>query len=139
MMTVREIRVALVGAGYVSAYHIRALQTLPHVSIVGIADVSIERAREMADRFGIPGAFGTLAAMRELRPEVVHVLTPPSSHATLAIEALEMGCDVFVEKPMAPSVADCDAMIAAAVRTGRTLSVNHSAKDDPIVVRALEL
>ena len=50
-----------------------------------------------------------------------------------------MGCDVFVEKPMAPTVAECDAMIAAANRTGRTLSVNHSAKDDPVIVRALEL
>jgi predicted dehydrogenase/nucleoside-diphosphate-sugar epimerase len=139
MSTVKETRVALVGAGYVSAYHIRALQTLPHVRIVGIADASIERARALAARFGIPGAFGSLAEMADTRPSVVHVLTPPASHARLAIEALEMGCDVFVEKPMAPTAAECDEMIAAAHQNGRTLSVNHSAKDDPVVVRALEL
>src|SRR5262249_21940749 len=81
----------------------------------------------------------SLTAMRVARPDVVHVLTPPSSHARLATEALEMGCDVFVEKPMAPTVAECDAMMAAAQRTGRTLSVNHSAKDDPVIVHALEL
>jgi predicted dehydrogenase/nucleoside-diphosphate-sugar epimerase len=139
MSTSRETRVALVGAGYVSAYHIRALQTLPHVRIVGIADTSVERAHALAERFAIPRAFASLSDMAEARPDVVHVLTPAASHARLAVEALEMGCAVFVEKPMAPTVEECDEMIAAATRTGRVLSVNHSAKDDPVVVRALEL
>ena len=135
----RETRVALVGAGYVSAYHIRALQSLPHVRIVGIADSSVARAEALAERFAIPAVFDSLSKMATVRPDVVHVLTPPASHARLAVEALEMGCDVFVEKPMAPTVSECDAMLAAAHRTGRTLSVNHSAKDDPVIVRALEL
>src|SRR5262245_13258807 len=139
MSSGQETRVALVGAGYVSAYHIRALQTLPHVRIVGIADAALDRARAVATRFGIPGVFASLSAMRIARPDVVHVLTPPGCHARLAIEALEMGCHVFVEKPMAPTVDECDEMIAAARRAGRTLSVNHSAKEDPVVVRALEL
>ena len=134
----REVRVALVGAGYVSPHHISALQTLPHVRVVGIADTSLDRALAVAQRFKVPGAFASLAEMSIVRPDVVHVLTPPSSHARVAIEALDMGCDVFVEKPMAPTVAECEAMIAAAIRAGRTLSVNHSAKDDPVVVRALE-
>src|SRR5262249_12444418 len=87
-MSIRqETRVALVGAGYVSAYHIRALQTLPHVRIVGIADASLDRARAVATRFAIPGVFTSLAEMRTARPDVVHVLTPPSSHAQIAIEA----------------------------------------------------
>jgi predicted dehydrogenase/nucleoside-diphosphate-sugar epimerase len=139
MSTSRETRVALVGAGYVSAYHIRALQTLPHVRIVGIADTSVDRAHALAQRFAIPDVFASLSDMGTARPDVVHVLTPPVSHARLAVEALEMGCDVFVEKPMAPTVAECDEMIAAATRAGRILSVNHSAKDDPAVVRAFEL
>jgi 2-alkyl-3-oxoalkanoate reductase len=139
MSIMPETRVALVGAGYVSPYHIRALQTLPHVRIVGIADASIERARAVARRFGIAGVFASLTEMHDVRPDVVHILTPPAAHATLAVEALEMGCHVLVEKPMAPSVAECDEMIAAARRAGRALSVNHSAKDDPVIVRALEL
>ena len=139
MSTPQEIRVGLVGAGYVSAYHIRALQTLPHVRIVGIVDTSVDRAHALAERFGIPCVFASLSDMRQSRPDVIHVLTPPASHARLAIEALEMGCHVFVEKPMAPTAAECDEMIAAANRAGRALSVNHSAKDDPVIVRALEL
>lgn len=138
--TQQETRVALVGAGYVSPHHIRALQTLPHIHIVGIADTSLDRAAAIAARFDIPGVYDSLAAMHAAtHPDVVHILTPPDSHASLAIEALDLGCDVFVEKPMAPTVAECEEMIAAAKRTGRRLSVNHSAKDDPVIVRALEM
>src|SRR5262245_28165897 len=139
MSTSRDTRVALVGAGYVSAHHIRALQALPHVRIVGIADTDVDRARALAQRFAIPRACTRLSEMADTGPDVVHVLTPPASHATVVCDALEMGCHVFVEKPMAPTVAECDEMIAAAQRAGRTLSVNHSAKDDPVIVRALDL
>lgn len=127
------------GAGYVSAYHIKALQTLPHVAIVGLADTATDRARELAGRFGISNVFDSLAAMKPERPDVIHILTPPDSHCALTLQALDMGCHVFVEKPMAPSVHECDAMIAAAQRSGRVLSVNHSAKDDPVIVQGLAL
>jgi len=64
-------------------------------------------------------------------------LTPPAFHADLSIQALELGCHVFVEKPMAEQASDCDRMIEAAQRTGKSLSVNHSARMDPIVLAAL--
>jgi 2-alkyl-3-oxoalkanoate reductase len=77
--------------------------------------------------------------MAEAQPKVIHILTPPGSHAALALEALEMGCHVFVEKPMAETVADCDRMIRSAREKGLVLSVNHSARMDPIVLEALEM
>jgi len=134
-----EIRVGLVGAGYVSRYHARALKTLPNVRIVGIVDQAADRAAAVAKEFGIERTFGTLAEMAAVRPDVVHVLTPPASHCALTLEALAMGCHVFVEKPMAPTEYECEQMITAARRAGRRLSVNHSAKADPVVVRGLEL
>ena len=139
MDTPRQRKVGIVGAGYVSTYHVRALKTLPHVAIVGIADKSTERAQAIADQFKIPAVFSTLTEMAAAHPDVIHVLTPPSSHCALTLEAVAMGCDVFVEKPMAPTRHECDQMIAAAARAGRVLSVNHSAKADPVVVRALGL
>ncbi len=131
-------RVGLVGAGYVAGYHARALQALPFVEVVAVADADLDKAREMAARFHIAHACRSLAEMRDLRLEVVHVLTPPSSHAALAIEALEMGCHVIVEKPMAETAADCDRMMAVAREHGLTLSVNHSARLDPVILEALE-
>jgi predicted dehydrogenase len=69
---------------------------------------------------------------------VIHVLMPPASHKALALEALDMGCHGFVEKPMAQKRGRT-AMIARAKERGRVLSVNHSARFDPVVLEAAEL
>src|SRR5690242_6895263 len=139
METSSRVKVGLVGAGYVSAYHARALRSLPYVDIIGIADPDEPRALLMAERFRIPRVFPTLQAMAEQQPDVIHVLTPPATHASLVLQALDMNCHVFVEKPMAETVADCDLMIQRAKEKGLVLSVNHSARMDPIVLRALKL
>ncbi|HEY2013024.1 MAG TPA: NAD-dependent epimerase/dehydratase family protein [Bryobacteraceae bacterium] len=135
----QTVRVGLVGAGYVSEFHARALGSLPFVEVVGVADPDRGRAEALAKKFKIPRTFPTLEAMAETRPNVVHVLTPPSMHAATSMEALNMGCHVFVEKPMAETAEDCDRMIALARERGLILSVNHSARMDPIVLKALEL
>jgi predicted dehydrogenase/nucleoside-diphosphate-sugar epimerase len=133
------LRVGLVGSGYVSTYHARALKSLGFVEIVGVADPNQERAQQLAAQFGIPGVYRTLKEMAAARPQVVHILTPPALHCALTLEALEMGCHVFVEKPMAETPEECDQMMAKAAEVGRILSVNHSARMDPIVLKALEL
>ena len=135
----QRVRVGLVGAGYVSSYHARALRSLPFVEIVGIADREPDRAEALAVQFQIPNVYPSLAAMAEAEPKVIHILTPPASHAALALEAMAMGCHVFVEKPMAESAADCDRMIQFARERGLVLSVNHSARMDPIVLKALAM
>jgi predicted dehydrogenase/nucleoside-diphosphate-sugar epimerase len=134
-----KFRTGVVGAGYVASHHLRAMKDLPFVEVVGICDSDRKRAEEMAARFGIPGVYSSLEEMATVRPDVIHVLTPPASHCDLALRALDMGCHVFVEKPMADTVAECDAMIARAREKGRVLSVNHSARFDPVVLEAAEI
>ena len=85
------------------------------------------------------GAYHNLAEMAAARPDVIHILTPPNSHCALTLQALEMGCHVLVEKPMAPSTEECDRMMAAAARADRILSVSHSARMDPVVLEAQRL
>src|SRR5581483_7854076 len=133
-----SLRAGIVGAGYVSFHHVRALNDLPFVKVVGVTDRDEKRAAVLGGKFGIP-VFQTLDEMRSASPDVIHVLTPPSSHRIITLEALRMGCHVFVEKPMAESVAECDEMIEAAEAAGRILSVNHSARFDPVVLRAAQL
>ena len=130
-------RVGIVGAGHVSAYHVRALQSLENVEIVGITDLDLIRGTKVASDFEIP-FFKTTQEMYSAKPDVVHVLTPPSSHYALAIGALEMGCHVFVEKPMAVSEEECDLMIKKAASVQRVLSVDHSARFGPAVRKALD-
>jgi predicted dehydrogenase/nucleoside-diphosphate-sugar epimerase len=132
-------RVGILGAGYVADYHLRALKRIAGLDIVGIADPDLDKAKTMAARYGIPLACATLEELTPARPNVIHVLTPPRFHADLSIAALKMGCHVYVEKPMAETAADCDRMIEAAKQQGRVLSVNHSARMDPIVLEAVRL
>lgn len=135
----KTIRVGLVGAGYVASRHLIALRDLPFVELVGICDVDAKKASALAQQFNIPGVFSSLDAMGEARPQVIHILTPPDSHCALTLQALAMGCHVFVEKPMAETPEECDRMIAFAAQKGLTLSVNHSVRFEPPVLEALDI
>lgn len=134
-----KLRVGILGAGYVSSYHVRAVQSLPFAEVVAIADLDQIKAQGLAAKFGVRRVCRTLVELAAEKPDVVHILTPPSCHADLAIQAMEMGADVLVEKPLAETPEDCERMLEAARRTGRVLSVNHSARMDPVVLRALEV
>jgi 2-alkyl-3-oxoalkanoate reductase len=138
MTSDRKTRVGVVGAGYVASRHLRALKSLRFVEVVAICDVDRMRASQLASQFGITRVYDSLASMAEVRPDVVHILTPPALHAALTLQALDMGCHVFVEKPMAETVEECDRMIASARQKGLVLSVNHSVLFGPPVVKALE-
>jgi predicted dehydrogenase/nucleoside-diphosphate-sugar epimerase len=135
----RKLKAGILGAGGISEFHIKGLQRLADVEIVGVADVNQSRASELAQRFGVPRSFSSLAAMLEARPDVVHVLTPPDAHAENAIEALRGGCHVLIEKPAATSVEDCDRIAMAAAEAGKSVCVGHSLLRDPFVARALEI
>ncbi|HJW45979.1 MAG TPA: Gfo/Idh/MocA family oxidoreductase, partial [Lysobacter sp.] len=136
-MSTRKLRAAVIGAGYVASHHLAALKTLDFVDIVAICDTNLDAARTLAQRYG-GQALPNVVGLRELRPDIVHVLTPPASHPLLAMLALDMGAHVLVEKPMADTVADCAAMIDKARAAGRELGVNHSDLFDPVVEQALQ-
>ena len=78
MLPDRYLRVGLVGAGYISEFHARAIQRVPNTRIIGIADVVDSRATALATRFSIPKAFPTMEAMMNEGVDVIHILTPPT-------------------------------------------------------------
>ncbi len=134
-----KFRVGIIGAGYVSAHHLRALKSLPSVQVTGIADLDFPKAEAVAKAFDLPAAYGSVEELLASGVDVVHVLTPPAFHSKLAIQALEAGVHVLVEKPMAETPEQCEQMMAAAKSSGRTLSVVHSGRFDPIILRGVEI
>jgi len=130
-------RAGLVGAGAIAEHHLAALRNLPQVEIVGVTDVLEDRARAFAERLGTR-SYPSLEALREAGADTIHVLTPPESHAEVALGALEHGCHVLVEKPLATSVEDCLRVQALAEKKGLLASVNHSLLYDPQIVRGLD-
>ena len=133
------MKIGIVGCGAISELHLPAASNYPGSEIVGLMDRDGARARAQAERYAVPRSFDTLAALLALKPDVVHVLTPPDSHAPLVIEALEAGAHVYVEKPMAISTRDCEAMIRAAARANRQLCVGHCWHYIPVIARAQSL
>jgi nucleoside-diphosphate-sugar epimerase/predicted dehydrogenase len=132
------MKVGIIGCGRISRAHVKALSTVPGAELVGVCDRDRDRALEIASL--APGAKGfddPEVMIRELGLEAVHVLTPPATHAGLAIQAMEAGCHVFVEKPMAISTAEAADVIAAAERTNRKLCIGHNYLFKPSVEKAL--
>ena len=134
-----SLRIGLVGAGYISEFHARAIQRVPNARIMGIADVVNSRATALAARFSIPKVFPTMEAMMNEGVDVIHILTPPDTHAQLAISALQNGCHVLVEKPLAINAEEVDRISAAAATAQKSVCVNHSMLYDRFVSKALSL
>ncbi len=121
------IRVAIVGTGNISRMHIEAYQAFPdRCKIVALADIYPEKAKTRKEHFGLTDA-AIYHSHKDLlqNPDIdlVSICTPPFCHAEIAVDFLRHGKHVIVEKPMASSLEECDAMIAAAKESGKVFSV----------------
>lgn len=116
-------RIAAVGAGRWGRNIIRNLGALGVLSAV--VEPVEGRGRPLAERLGVPWFADLADLLAEGSSTAVVVATPPKTHATLALAAMERGLDVFVEKPMATSAADGELMVEVARELGRVLMVGH--------------
>ncbi len=120
------INVAVVGTGVISNAHIQGLLTFQErCRIVALCDIYPEKAEAAKVKYGLKNAqvFDDHEKMLAsgLKIDLVHVCTPPSSHAEIAVNSMNAGKNVLVEKPMAPSLKECDEMLEAEKRNGVVL------------------
>lgn len=121
-----QVRVALIGAGYIAGYHVHALRELEGVKINVVCDHTEEVAEEFADRNDIPETC-TVALDLAKRPDIdaVVLCLPNRFHAGSAIAFMESGKDVFIEKPMAVTVQEGRDVIVASAEFNRLVMVGH--------------
>ncbi|GHV91106.1 oxidoreductase [Spirochaetia bacterium] len=118
-----KIRIGLLGYGKVAQLYGEAIAAMPNGELVSVCGRNRERRNAFAARWKI-GSRDTAEEMVHLdKADLVVVTTPHPQHRDGALEAFAAGCHVLVEKPMALSTAQCDEMIAAAKKAGKTLSV----------------
>jgi predicted dehydrogenase len=129
------LRVGVVGTGRLGRAHVRVLRSLPGVDFVGCHDADAARAREAATEFGAT-AFESLDALFS-EVDAVSVVTTTSAHTAVALAALDRGLDVFVEKPIASSVADAERIVTRARERARVLQVGHIERFNPAVEAVL--
>ncbi|MFL6200489.1 MAG: NAD-dependent epimerase/dehydratase family protein [Thermoanaerobaculia bacterium] len=133
-----KVRAAVVGAGYVAAFHIEAMAGVPGLEIAAVCDPDLERARALAKRWGIPAAVASVEELAGLGVQVAHVLTPPDLHARVTRQLLEAGIGAFVEKPFALSSREARELAELAAARGVPLGVNHNNLHHPAFTRLLD-
>ncbi|GGJ44293.1 NAD-dependent epimerase/dehydratase family protein [Neoroseomonas lacus] len=120
-------RICLIGAGGIARIHAEVLARLPGISVVAVADPRRSAAEALARL--LPGAQAVTSADEALTGQgfdVAHVLTPPDTHAAIAMPLLEAGRDVLLEKPMAVSREECERLSTAAAASGAVLGINQN-------------
>ncbi|MGI4758726.1 MAG: Gfo/Idh/MocA family protein [Janthinobacterium lividum] len=136
------IRVAVVGAGAFGRNHLRVYSSLPpaEVQLVACVDPYPAARDAVADQYAIPvfDSVGSLLASG-IPVDAASVCTPTTHHAAAAIELLQAGVDVLIEKPIAASLDEADAILAASARHGRVVQVGHLERFNPAVTAAMPL
>lgn len=120
------IHVAVVGCGNIAHAHVEGLLTFPErCQIVALCDIYPEKAEAMRQKYGLDcQVYDDHEKMlsSEHSIDLVHVCTPPYVHAEIAINAMNAGCNIVVEKPMATCLAECDSMLEAERRNQVTMA-----------------
>ncbi len=117
------MRTALIGCGKVGRLHASALTSLPESDFVAVCDANVTRAETFAAEYHVAPYTNVNAMIRECGVQVVCICTPHPLHAAAAIQAMDAGAHVLIEKPMAASLRDCDAMLSSAARNGVQIGV----------------
>lgn len=119
------LRGSLVGCGYFASNHLHGWAEVEGADIVAVCDLDRARARSCAERFGIASAYAELEAMLDgERLDFVDIVTQADTHATLVQRVAAAGVDVICQKPLAPSLAEAEAIVASA--SGVTMMVHEN-------------
>ncbi len=124
-----KIKVGIVGCGFIAGgKHLPSLSLIKDVEVVAFCDLIIERAQNLASKYGGPGVLVTtdykeLLARTDI--DVIHVCTPNSSHSEITVAALKAGKHVMCEKPMAKTAAEAKLMLDTAKATGKKLTIGY--------------
>ena len=138
-----KVRFAVVGAGWISQEaFLPSIHAVPNAEVTAIVSGSREAAGRLAEFHGVPHVFGYDEYDAMLAGDVVdavYIALPNSLHADYAIRAAKAGKHALVEKPLAVSVAECEAMIRAAEENGTLLMTAYRLHSEPGTVKVLDL
>lgn len=132
---VKKVRVGIIGCGGIAnGKHLPGLSKIKEVELVAFCDIIKEKAEKAANKYGIENAIvyeDYKELLEDKTIDVVHVCTPNRSHSFITIDALESGKHVMCEKPMAKTAEEGRAMIEAAKRTGKKLTIGYQNRFRP--------
>ena len=128
-----RLRAAVIGTGGISKEHLTFLASSGRADLVGVCDMSPIAVDVAATTYGTTAYADVATMLADARPDVVHVLTPPTTHVALSEQCLAAGAHVICEKPITLDAPDLDRLLAAADRAGKRLIENHNYRFNPEV------
>ncbi|HMQ23209.1 MAG TPA: Gfo/Idh/MocA family oxidoreductase, partial [Planctomycetota bacterium] len=136
----QALRVLVVGCGNMGTSHARAYASLPGYELAGLVSRGPESRERLARELGGPPTFASFeAALEATKPDVVSINSYPETHASYCLASLEAGCHVFLEKPIANTVAEAEAIVELAQSRKRKLVVGYILRVHPAWMRFVEL
>jgi predicted dehydrogenase len=134
------IRVLVVGVGNMGVSHARAYRAVDGFTLAGLCSRSIETREALIAEFpDVPRYDDYAEALAQVKPDAVCIATWPDTHARYAMMALEAGCHVFIEKPLADTVAEAERIAEAALAAGKALVVGYILRVHPSWERFVEI
>lgn len=130
-----RFRFGIIGSGVIGPTHAAAIASLPDAVVAAVSDPIEERARKLADQYGVAAYDDPQAMLQRESLDVVCVCTPSGEHGAHAAMAMRAGCHVVVEKPLEITVERIDALLGVQRETGRKLAVISQHRFDPASVR----
>ena len=119
--------IGIIGCGKIAQVrHIPEYLENPNAEIRGYFDLNLQRAQELAEKFGGKAFASVEELLADPSIDAVSVCVANFAHAEMTIKALEAGKHVLCEKPMAVTLAECEAMVAAAKKAGKHLMIGHN-------------
>ncbi len=135
-----KVRILVIGVGNMGASHAKAYHKLDGFEIVGLVSRSIRERQDLPPELaGYPRFAGVTEALAETRPDAVSINTWPNTHAELALQAMDAGCHVFMEKPIATNVADAEQVVAKARAGNRKLVLGYILRHHPSWAKLVEI
>jgi UDP-N-acetylglucosamine 3-dehydrogenase len=128
----KSLRIGVIGVGVMGSNHARVLADLPAVTLVGVADPDPKQREKVASALGCP-TFADFDALIEHGVDAVTIAAPTQLHREIAIECARRGVHMMLEKPVASTIEEGHAIVAAAQRAGVTLMAGHVERFNPAV------
>lgn len=130
------MKIAVVGCGQIADAHIGEARKVAGITVEAVCDLDYHMAEQAAVRFQIRGVYTDLERMlEEVRPDVVHITTPPASHLAIGRKVIEHDAHAYIEKPFTVNAAEAEELVDLASRSGRLICVGHGNAFDPAFLR----
>lgn len=130
----KQIRYGVIGLGFFGEIHAEVLSGMPEVDLAAVCTRRPDRLKDIADKYDIPKMYTDYSdLLRDPDVEAVSITTHVNDHRDIAVAALQAGKNVLLEKPMAATVEECEAILAAAESAAGQFMVGHICRFDPRV------